>query len=533
MNAGSPIEKSGASASGSIIIDGHSLTIEAVEAIAGGAQVGLHPRVAEVCAASREVVEQFIRHKMVAYGINTGFGRLANKHIDDEQLQKLQRNLIVSHSSGVGDYVSDAVVRAMMGLRVNSLANGFSGARIELLQALLDLLNHGIAPRVPSHGSVGASGDLAPLAHMALGLLGEGEVSYKGRIVPAAEALAAEGLAPFVLAAKEGLALINGTQFMTAVGGLALARVARVLKAADIIGALTTEAVLGTDTSVHHLLHAVRGQECQRQVASNMRRLLADSAIVASHKHCARVQDAYSIRCLPQVHGAARSGYNFACDLVQRDMNSVTDNPVVFPVSYLDEAERAEHPFGLIMSGGNFHGAPVALALDTAAVALCYIGTISERRCDRLLAGNDGLPPFLVVNAGLNSGLMIVQYAAASLVNENKVLAHPASVDTVPTSAGQEDHNSHGPTSAHKLTAIVDNLEQILACELICACQALETRRPLKSSPPLAAAYAEVRRVVAPLDGDRSPHPDIKAARRLIADGVLQQAVEQVIGPLA
>ncbi len=515
-----------------IVLDGHSLTIAAVEAVSEGAHASLHPRVAEFCAASREVVDQFIKHKQVSYGINTGFGRLANKHIDDEQLQKLQRNLIVSHSSGVGECVSDKVVRAMMALRVNSLANGFSGARIELLQALLDMLNHGIAPRVPSHGSVGASGDLAPLAHMALGLLGEGEVSYKGRIVPAAEALAAEGLTPFVLAAKEGLALINGTQFMTAVGGLALARAARVLKAADIIGALTTEAVLGTDTSVHPLLHAVRGQECQRQVAANVRRLLADSAIVASHKHCARVQDAYSIRCLPQVHGAARSGYNFACDLVQRDMNSVTDNPVVFPVSYLDEAERAEHPFGLIMSGGNFHGAPVALALDTAAISLSYIGTISERRCDRLLAGNDGLPPFLVVNAGLNSGFMIVQYAAASLVNENKVLAHPASVDTVPTSAGQEDHNSHGPTSAHKLTSIVNNLELILACELICACQALETRRPLKSSPPLAAAYAEVRKAVPPLDGDRSPHPDIEAARKLIVSGDLQRAVERVIGPL-
>ncbi|MBQ7568013.1 histidine ammonia-lyase [bacterium] len=515
------------------MLDGHSLTIADVENIAFGAKVKLHERVAKACEASREVVEQFIAHKQVAYGINTGFGRLANKHIDDEQLQKLQRNLIVSHSSGVGDYMGTEVARAMMGLRVNSLANGFSGVRIELLQALLDMLNHGIAPLIPSHGSVGASGDLAPLAHMALGLLGEGEVYYKGNVVPAAEALKAEGLEPFVLAAKEGLALINGTQFMTAVGGLALARAGRVVKAADIIGALTTEAVLGTDTSVHALLHAVRGHECQRQVASNMRRLLANSEIVASHKGCSRVQDAYSIRCLPQVHGAARTGYEFACDLVQRDMNSVTDNPVVFPVSYLEEAERGQHPFGLIMSGGNFHGAPVALALDTAAVALCYIGTISERRCDRLLAGNDGLPPFLVVNAGLNSGMMIVQYAAASLVNENKVFAHPASVDTVPTSAGQEDHNSHGPTAAHKLTSIVNNLELILACELICSCQALETRRPLRSSPPLSAAYTAVRQVVAPLEGDRSPHPDIKAARQLIASGALQKAVEDVIGPLA
>ena len=515
-----------------IVLDGHGLTITAVEAIAKGAPVSLSPRVAEVCAASREVVEQFISHKQVSYGINTGFGRLANKHIDEQQLQQLQRNLIISHSSGVGDYVSDEVVRAMIGLRVNSLSHGFSGARIELLQALLDMLNHGIAPRVPSHGSVGASGDLAPLAHMSLGLLGEGMVSYKGNIVPAKEALAAEGLEPFVLEAKEGLALINGTQFMTSVGGLALARAGRVVKAADIIGAMTTEAVLGTDTSSHKLLHAVRGQECQRLVASNLRRLLYGSEIVASHKHCPRVQDAYSIRCVPQVHGAARSGYEFACDLVERDMNSVTDNPVVFPVSYLDESERSQHPYGLIMSGGNFHGAPVALALDTAAVALCYIGTISERRCDRLLAGNDGLPPFLVVNAGLNSGFMIVQYAAASLVNENKVFAHPASVDTVPTSAGQEDHNSHGPTAAHKLTAIVNNLELILACELLCAAQALETRRPLKSSPALGAAYALVRQVIPPLAGDRSPHDDIESARQLIASGALQKAVEDTIGAL-
>ncbi len=525
-------ERGSGAATDSIVLDGHSLTIAEVESIARGCSAALHPRVPEVCAASRQVVDEVIAHKEVAYGINTGFGRLANKHIDADQLKQLQRNLIVSHSSGLGDYVSDEVVRAMIALRVNALANGFSGARIELLQALLDLLNHGIAPRVPSHGSVGASGDLAPLAHMALGLLGEGEVSWRGKIVPAQEALAGEGLKPFVLEAKEGLALINGTQFMTAVGGLALARAGRVLKAADIIGAMTIEALLGTNTATHPLIHAVRGHECQRQSAANVRSILAGSEIMASHVSCGKVQDPYSLRCLPQIHGAARTGWQFACNLVQLDMNSVTDNPVVFPPEYISEEEKKAHPFGLIMSGGNFHGAPVALALDTACVALCYIGTVSERRCDKLLAGSDGLPPFLVVNAGLNSGLMIVQYAAASLVNENKVFAHPASVDTVPTSAGQEDHNSHGPTAAHKLTSIVNNLELILACELVCAGQALELRRPMKSSPAITAAHAALRRVVAPLEDDRPPYKDIEAARQLIASGELQKAVEDTIGSL-
>ncbi len=515
-----------------LVLDGESLDLRAVEEVAQGRPLSLAPQTGAPLQRSRQVVEEVVESGETAYGINTGFGRLANVKISAERLRDLQRNLILSHSSGVGDYVSDQVVRAMIALRVNALAKGFSGCRPELLQALINMVNAGICPRVPSHGSVGASGDLAPLSHVALGLLGEGEVYYHGKIMAASEALQEAGLEPFHLAAKEGLALINGTQFMNAVGSLALARAGRLLKIADIAGAMTVEAMLGTVANLHPMVARVRPHLGQAQVARNVLKMTRGSRLVLSHKNCEKVQDPYSLRCLPQVHGAARDGWRFAVQTLEREMNSVTDNPLVIPLEFLREEDKAEHPHGMILSAGNFHGAPLAMALDTAAIALCPIGTISERRCDKLVCGTDHLTAFLASAPGVESGYMIVQYAAASLVNENKVYAHPASVDTVPTSGGQEDHNSHGPTAAHKLTKIVDNLENILACELICAAQALEERRPLSFGPGTEAAFQAIRQVVAPLIADRPPYRDIAATRDLIASGALLQAVEDSVGCL-
>lgn len=514
-----------------VVLDGHNLRIEDVAEIAAGRHAVLGAEVEKACSASRQVVESVLEYGEVAYGINTGFGRLANKRIGSSQLRELQRNLILSHSSGLGEWMPDKVVRAMIALRVNALSRGFSGARFELLNALLALLNNNILPRVPSHGSVGASGDLAPLSHVALGLLGEGDVSWNGTICPAREALEACGLKPFELEAKEGLALINGTQFMTSLGCLALSRAGRLLKTADIVGAMSVEGFKGTTANLHRLVHEVRGHAGQAASASNLRRIMQDSALMESHKGCDRVQDPYSFRCMPQIHGAAREGWKFSSDIIGREINAVTDNPLVFPLDILgDEAEGLKH--GLIISGGNFHGAPVALALDTAAIAMSYIGTVSERRCDKMLAGAFGLNSFLAKDPGVNSGYMIVQYAAAALVNENKVYCHPASVDTVPTSAGQEDHNSHGPTAAHKLNHILDNIERILACELICAGQALDERRPLTFGKGTEVAFQALRACVEPLDEDRPPYKDIEAARELIASGNLLEATEKVTGIL-
>ncbi|MGM9998897.1 MAG: histidine ammonia-lyase [Candidatus Bruticola sp.] len=515
-----------------LVLDGESLTLAQVERAALGAPLTLSPKVLSALKRSRQVVEDLINRGDTAYGINTGFGRLANVKISSENLRNLQRNLILSHSSGVGDYVSDGVVRAMIALRVNALAKGFSGCRPELLQALINMANAGILPRVPSHGSVGASGDLAPLSHIALGLLGEGEVSYQGRIMEAAQAMAAADIEPFQLAAKEGLALINGTQFMNAVGSLAMIRAGRLLKMADIVGAMTVEAMLGTVANLHPMVGKLRPHLGQAQAARNVRRITEGSSLVLSHKNCDKVQDPYSLRCLPQVHGAAREGWRFASEVLEREMNSVTDNPLVIPQEFLEEAEKAEHPHGMILSAGNFHGAPLAMALDTACIAMCPIGTISERRCDKLVCGTDHLTAFLASAPGVESGYMIVQYAAASLVNENKVFAHPASVDTVPTSGGQEDHNSHGPTAAHKLAKIVDNLENILACELVCATQALEERRPISFGPGTEAAFRAVRKVIAPLEFDRPPYRDIEAARLLINSGTILNEVEAAVGVL-
>lgn len=503
-----------------VLLQGEGLTLQEVEEIAFGRPVALDPGALAGIQRSREVVEALLESGEIAYGVNTGFGRLAHHRIDPAQVAELQLNLIRSHSAGVGPLLPDPTVRAMIALRVNSLAKGSSGVRLETLQAMLALLERGILPQVPSRGSVGASGDLAPLSHVALGLIGEGRVSYRGQVTEAAAALASEGLAPVRLQAKEGLALINGTQLMSAVGGLALVRARRLLACADVIGAMSLEALMGTDASLHPPLHQRRPHPGQLASAAALRRLLAGSALIASHRGCPKIQDPYSLRCMPQVHGAAREGWRFAAEVVEREINSVTDNPLIF------------HEPGRVVSGGNFHGAPLALALDAAAVALSYLGTISERRCDRLLSGHDDLPLFLAPNPGLQSGLMLVQYTAAALVNENKGLAHPASVDTIPTSAGQEDHNSHGPSAAYQLEALVVNLERILACEWVCAAQALELRRPLTFGPGTEAALAALRAEVLPLEADRPLSDDLEVGARLLASGALLRAVEAAVGPL-
>lgn len=503
-------------------LDGRSLKLNQLLDISRGqARLEVDPAVRPGIEASRQLVERVLADGETAYGVNTGFGRLSSVRISPEQVQDLQRNLVRSHAAGVGERLPDHQVRTLIALRINSLLGGRSGIRYSLLEALLGLLEKEVYPMVPSRGSVGASGDLAPLSHVALGLMGEGMASYQGQLRPTREIFAEVGLEPFSYEAKEALALINGTQLMTTVGGLALAQAANLLKAADVVAAMSLEALLGTDTSLNALIHAARPHPGQGQAAANLRACVERSALVASHKDCEKVQDAYSLRCVPQVHGAAREGWSWASSLVEREINSVTDNPLVFA----DE--------GLILSGGNFHGAPVALALDCSALALSYLGTISERRCDRLLNPDESeLPAFLTREQGLNSGLMLAQYVAAALASENKIMCHPASADTIPTSAGHEDHVSMGPAAAYKLERLLANVEQILACEWVCAGQALEFRRPLTFGPGTEAAHACLRTRVAPLAEDRPLHGDLENAARLIREGRLVAAVEARVGAL-
>jgi histidine ammonia-lyase len=498
----------------------HPLKLSDLTILAEGAtRLELHASTRERIQPSRDLVERVQREERVVYGVNTGFGRLSSVRISPDQVESLQRNLVRSHAAGVGEPLPASTVRVMMALRINSLLGGFSGVTASLLESFCALFNSGVVPFVPSRGSVGASGDLAPLSHIALCLMGEGEAYHGGQLMEAGKALNAAGLKPYTFQAKEALACINGTQLMTAVGGLCLARAQWLLKAADIIAAMTVEALLGTDSAFHEAISRVRPHPGQLASASNLRRCMQNSALVASHKDCPKVQDPYSMRCSPQVHGASREGISFCTGLIEREINSVTDNPLVFP------AEE------LILSGGNFHGAPVALALDSAALSLQYLATISERRCDRLLNPDSSeLPPFLTPHQGLHSGLMLVQYVAAALASENKIYCHPSSSDSIPTSAGHEDHVSMGPAAAYKLEKLVDNLEQILACEWMCAAQALDFRRPLSFGPGTEVAYGCLRQEVPPWQDDHPPYPELKRARQALQPMVT--AVEQKIGRL-
>ena len=506
-----------------IELSGHDLSIDDVERVAVGGETAVLGRLAlEQLAASRALIDRVVAEGTPTYGVNTGFGRFVDVHIAPEQAAQLQLNLLRSHACGVGEPFPDEVVRAATLLRANALAKGSSGVRVELVQLLLDLLAAGVVPVVPSRGSLGASGDLAPLAHLGLVLVGEGYARFGGEALPGGEALARAGLEPVVLAAKEGLALINGTQFMAAIGALVLARARRLVKIADVAAAQTLEAVRASRTPFAPELQALRPHPGQIASAANLYRLLDDSEIVASHRWCGRVQDAYSLRCAPQVHGAVRDAVAYAEGVVGIELNAATDNPIVL-------AERGE-----VLSNGNFHGEPVAIALDTLKLALAELASISERRIERMLnpALSNGLPAFLTDDGGLNSGFMIAQYVAASLVSEDKVLVHPASADSIPTSAGQEDHVSMGATAAVHLWHVCANVERVLGIELLCGAQGVDFLAPKRPGPAVAAAHAAVRGLSAHVDADRSLAGEIEAVAGRIRDGSLLAAVEAGSAPL-
>lgn len=492
-------------------LDGQKLSLAQVIAVArDNDQVSLSHASRARVEQSRKVVEQIVAEGRAVYGVNTGFGKLSDVHIERSQLRELQLNLVRSHSCGVGSPLSEAEVRALLLLRANVLAEGYSGCRPVLIESLIVMLNRGVTPVIPEKGSVGASGDLAPLAHLALTVIGEGEAFYRGERMAGAEALQRAEIEPLQLEVKEGLALLNGTQAMVAVGGLALHRAERVVRLADVAGAMTLEAVRGTPVAFDERIHAARPHPGQIEVAAHLRELLRDSQIRQSHlENDPRVQDAYSLRCMPQVHGAIRGALRHAREIVEIETGSATDNPLVF-------AETGE-----VLSGGNFHGAPLALSFDYAAIAMTDLMSITERRIDRLVNpdSNEGLPPFLTSHSGAASGFMMMQIVAAALLSEAKVLAHPASIDNVPTSGGKEDHVSMGMTAATKLRSIVDNAELITAIELITAAEGLEYRAPLQPGRGVKQAYELVRRHVTRLTNDRAMSGEIQMIAEAIRNG--------------
>lgn len=491
-------------------LSGQTLQLNEISEVAFGMrEVRIAPKAFDQMLRSRAVVEDLIRRQETAYGINTGFGKLADVRIQNSELATLQINLVRSHACGLGDPLSEPEVRVMLLLRANVLAKGLSGIRPVVVETLVSFLKHKIHPVIPARGSVGASGDLAPLAHLALGLIGEGEVFFQGRRVPAKAALAECKLAPLALKAKEGLALLNGTQAMTSVGGLALARAKRVARLFDLAGAMSLEALEGTPVAFDARIHRARPHSGQLRTAEHLRDLLESSEIRESHRlNDPRVQDAYCLRCMPQVHGAALGALDHVADVIEIETGSATDNPLIFPE-------------GDIISGGNFHGAPLALALDYAAIAMTDLMSISERRIDRLINPdiNEKLPAFLSDQPGVSSGFMIAHVAAAALLNEAKVLSHPSSVDSVPTSGGKEDHVSMGMTGALKLRQIVENAERVLAIELLTAAQGLEYRLPLKAAAKVEAARNLIRKTVPRLSEDRTLSPDIESLATNIRQG--------------
>jgi histidine ammonia-lyase len=492
-------------------LEGQPLTLEQIHQVAHGSSQPVLSDFARLrIASSREVVEKLLREKQTVYGVNTGFGKLADVHIPDCELERLQVNLVRSHASGLGKPLSREETRALMLLRANVLATGHSGARALLIECIFRMLESGVTPKIPEKGSVGASGDLAPLAHLALAMIGEGECHFGDRWMPGAEALRSAGIEPVRLAAKEGLALLNGTQAMAATGALALLRAERVVKLADVAGALSLEALRGTPVAFDPRIHAARPHKGQMASAAHLLELLQDSGIRDSHLNDdPRVQDAYCLRCMPQVHGAVRMALAHARETVEIESGSATDNPLVFTGA------------NEILSGGNFHGAPLALVYDYAAIAVTDLMSITERRIDRLINPdlNDGLPPFLSAQPGLSSGYMIAHVCAAALLSEARILAHPASVDSVPTSGGKEDHVSMGMTSALKLRQIVENAELALAIELITAAEGIDYRRPLRSSAILESVHSRIRSLVPRLTEDRPPATDIEALTAAIRHG--------------
>lgn len=506
-----------------IHIDGNSLALEAVREVAlepQGYNVQLAGDARAAVQRARAVVDALVAGNKLSYAITTGVGKLSDVRIAGPQIRKMQVNLIRSHAVGVGEPLSIAETRAMMLLRANSLAKGNSGVRTEIIDGICELLNRGVTPFVPSQGSVGASGDLAPLAHLALALIGEGEcLDERGKRILTADALRKAGIKPLVLEAKEAVSLINGTQGMLAVGILQLLASEILVDTADVLSAMSLDALQGTDVAFDPRIHRVRPHAGQIKSAANLCRMLEGSELRESHRDCGRVQDAYSMRCIPQVHGAVRDTLAHCRRVMEVEVNSAVDNPLVFP-----EGDTAE---GDILSGGNFHGEPVAFALDFLAIALSALAGISERRLERLVnpALNEGLPPFLAPGAGMNSGFMMPQVTAAALVSENKVLAHPASVDSITTSGNKEDFVSMGMTAAMKLKRIVDNTRNAMAIEAMASAQALDFKAPLKTGPRGQAAHAAIRKVCDSMDEDRLMYRDFERLSELIASGTLAQVL--------
>jgi len=498
-------------------LSGQRLPLEQIGAVANRKlRVGLAQSAREKMQASRGVIEAVLRDGRVVYGVNTGFGRLSEVHISPHELEDLQLNLVRSHCCGLGRPLSEPETRAMMLLRANVLAHGLSGCRIPVVETLLEMLEREVHPVIPEKGSVGASGDLAPLAHLALALIGEGHVVWKRETMPSADALRLAGIAPVRLAAKEGLALLNGTQAMAAVGALAILRAWRVVRLADLAGAMTLEALLGTPSAFDARIQEARPHEGQIASATHLRELLEGSEIRRSHLlNDPRVQDAYSLRCMPQVHGAVRGVLKHVRDIVECETGSGTDNPLVFAD-------------GQVLSGGNFHGAPLAMGFDYAGIAMTDLISIGERRIDRLVNPqvNEGLPPFLSARPGLSSGYMLAQVSAASLLNDARVLAHPASIDNVPTSGDKEDHVSMGMTAALKLRQIIENAEHVLAIELLAAAEGLDYRVPLLSSAPIQRAHALLRTHAEKLTGDRPLAYDIECIAEIIRAGELDEFLD-------
>jgi histidine ammonia-lyase len=507
--------------SSSLVLTGEDLTLEDVwEVAVHGGRATISESAKERMRAARELVESVGEEH--TYGVNTGFGRFVSARIPSEQAEELQLRLLRSHACGVGELYPDEVVRGAMLLRANALAKGYSGARVETVELLAELLGREVLPVVPARGSVGASGDLAPLAHLALPLVGEGEAIVEGARLDGASALRRVGLEPIQLASKEGLSLVNGTQFMASMAALGIVRARRIARAADVACALSLEALQGSRTSFAPGVHRSRPLKGQQTSAANVWRLLEGSAVIESHRWCDKVQDAYALRCAPQVHGACRDLLDYVEATVSVELNSATDNPLVL----LEEDE--------IVSAGNFHGQPLAFALDALAMATSELASISERRIERLVnpSLSDGLPPFLVEEGGLNSGFMIPQYVAAALVSENKVLSHPASVDSIPTSAGQEDHVSMGNAAGLKALRVLDNVERTLAIELLAGAQGIEFLAPLRPGAGVAAAHDAVRALSERLHDDRSLSADIERVADAVRSGAIVGAVEEAIGAL-
>jgi histidine ammonia-lyase len=508
-----------------VIINGRDLTVEEVIRVCRGYEkVEIAPEAKEAVIKARNYIEKKLEDGAVIYGLTTGFGKFANVVISREEAEQLQKNLIISHTCAMGEPYETRYVRAAMLLRCNALSRGNSGIRLETVQTMIDMLNAGIHPVIPQKGSLGASGDLAPLSHIALALIGLGEVEYKGETIPAAEAMAKERITPVVLAAKEGLALNNGTQMMTAVGVNVLWDAMHLMKTADIATAMTAEALHGITKAYDHKVHDLRGHQGQKDAAENLRTLLAGSKN-AFEVQPSKVQDPYSLRCIPQIHGASRDAIQYVYEAVSRELNAVTDNPIVFP----DEDE--------VISGGNFHGQPMALAFDFLKMAISEFADVSERRAERLINPqlSEGLPAFLTKYGGVCSGFMIAQYAAASMVSENKIYAHPACVDSIPSSGNQEDHVSMGTTSARTAAMVLDNAQKVIGIELAAAAQGIWLRQEIGESdisnlaPATRAAYDYIRTVSDPVEEDILMHDELKKFDEMVKDFSILEAVERVV----